>query len=242
MTHPFDDPRDIAYRPPFDPAAPFPPESEAGHPHLKELLYRQLPGDALVVDVGCGPGPFEYADYPPRFLAFDMFEPSTREGLKPGRDEFRLGRLEKFPLDDGQADAVVLGFILEHVEDPAAFLREADRVLRPGGWCYVAVPNYRSIEDRLFRLATRLFGSKRGPHIQRFTFQNFRALAEGETLLRLRAWHLLPASFLFLYPRRTRWARRPLIALLKALRILGYDPFREGNYQFLFQKTDAATE
>jgi ubiquinone/menaquinone biosynthesis C-methylase UbiE len=37
------------------------------------------------------------------------------------------------PLPDGIAGAAVLGFLLHHPPDPAAFLREVARLLEPGG-------------------------------------------------------------------------------------------------------------
>lgn len=233
---PFDDPQDPAYRPPLDEALPWPPRGRVDHPNLKEHLYTNLREDQVVVDVGCGTGPFEYHHYACRFIAFDMFEPDSREGLREGRDEFRLARLESFPIGDGEVDAVVMGFILEHVKDPLVFLREAERVLKPGGWCYIAVPHHRSLEDRLFRLATRVAGSTRGPHIQRFTLQNLRTLIEDNTALRIQAWHPLRASYLWMNHPRLRGLRRPFIAILKSLRHIGFDGFREANYQLLLRR------
>ncbi|CAN5263617.1 hypothetical protein BH09SUM1_BH09SUM1_15240 [soil metagenome] len=234
--NPFDDPADPAYRPPLDASLPWPPNGVVDHPNLKEQLYANLDGSKVVVDVGCGTGPFEYHKYRPKFIAFDMFEPESREGMKECSDEFRLGRLDAFPLPDSSCDAVVMGFILEHVTSPEIFLREAERVLRPGGWCYVAVPHHRSLEDRLFRLATSIVGSTRGPHIQRFTFENFRALLEANTALQLQAWHDLPASWLWMNHPKLRWARKPWIAVLRAARAVGLDGFREANYQFMIRK------
>jgi 2-polyprenyl-3-methyl-5-hydroxy-6-metoxy-1,4-benzoquinol methylase len=42
-------------------------------------------------------------------------------------------------------DAIVLGHVLEHVEDPTALLRRAHDWLEPGGRVYAAVPNARSV-------------------------------------------------------------------------------------------------
>src|SRR5688572_33434027 len=83
------DPRDPGYRPPLAEGLPFPPAGKIGHPNLKELLYSAMgPGD-LVVDVGCGPGPFEYHRYRAHFIAFDAFDVETREGLEIGRASCR---------------------------------------------------------------------------------------------------------------------------------------------------------
>src|SRR5690606_29626804 len=141
---PIEDPSDLAYRPPLAEDAVFPCEGPVDHPNLKELLYKSLGTDQVVADIGCGPGPFEYEKFPPQFIAFDAFEPATRNGMKP-TDRFVLGRLNEFPLEDESCDAVVMGYILEHVTEPQTFIAEADRVLKPGGYCYIAVPNHKSL-------------------------------------------------------------------------------------------------
>lgn len=198
-------------------------------------MYSKLTAAAVVADIGCGPGPFEYQRYSPRFIAFDAFPVEDTTGLKP-QDEFRLGRLDAFPIANASCDAVVMGFILEHMRDPVPFLRETERVLRPGGWCYIAVPNYRSLEDRLFRMATRVAGSTRGPHVKRFTFGNVVAMVRENTSLELQAWHPLQGSFLWMLHPRLRALRPAWIRLLTTLRCAGIDLLKESNYQFLFRK------
>jgi SAM-dependent methyltransferase len=49
-------------------------------------------------------------------------------------DEFRLIPASgRWPLEDASADLAVSDFVLEHVDDAAAFVGELTRVLRPGG-------------------------------------------------------------------------------------------------------------
>jgi SAM-dependent methyltransferase len=47
--------------------------------------------------------------------------------------EFRVGDAEELPFDDVTFDAVVMNFGLMHLGRPGRALREAERVLRPGG-------------------------------------------------------------------------------------------------------------
>ena len=233
--NPIDDPKDPAYRPPLTKEHVFPVYGAVNHPNLKEAIYQSLNSNQVVVDVGCGPGPFEYHKYQPRFIAFDAFEPESSEGMKPV-DEFICSRLEHFPLNDESCDVVIMGYILEHVPQPDVFIAEAERVLKTGGWCYIAIPNHRSLEDRLFRLATKVAGSTRGPHIQRFTFENFKHLVEKSSTLKLTTWHLLSGSFLWMnHPKLTKF-RPATICVLKALQKARIDLLKNSNLQLVFQK------
>jgi SAM-dependent methyltransferase len=101
-----------------------------------------LAGDAkVVVDVGCGRG--SIADDPDGRVFADLRGPG-REVIgidldpvgaeNPLLDEFRLiDSSGAWPLDDGTVDLAVSDFVLEHVDDPSAFVAELARVMRPGG-------------------------------------------------------------------------------------------------------------
>jgi ArsR family transcriptional regulator len=52
--------------------------------------------------------------------------------------DVRRGELEALPIADGELDAATLILVLHHLPDPSAALREAARVLKPGGRLLVA--------------------------------------------------------------------------------------------------------
>jgi SAM-dependent methyltransferase len=45
-------------------------------------------------------------------------------------------------------DVIVMGFVLEHVDNPQQILRQFRQYLEPSGRCYVAVPNAESLHRR----------------------------------------------------------------------------------------------
>lgn len=94
---------------------------------LAELVSSAgLPSGATVVDLGCADAPYR-----------DLFAPSVRHvGVDlPGNPvaDVHLAADGTVPMADGCADLVLSTQVLEHVEDPAGYLAECRRLLRPGG-------------------------------------------------------------------------------------------------------------
>lgn len=116
---------------------------------LREELFgrashlQALPGllDAqwTVGDLGCGTGQSASALAPfvGRVIAVDRSGDMLQAARRRLRDcpnvEVRRGELESLPIGDAELDAATLLLVLHHLPGPGEALREAARVLKPGG-------------------------------------------------------------------------------------------------------------
>jgi ArsR family transcriptional regulator len=102
-------------------------------------LAALLDPSAVVGDLGCGSGQTSAALAPfvARVVAIDessaMLAAARERVGHHANVELRNGSLEALPIDDGALDIAMLSLVLHFVVDPAAVIREAARVLRPGG-------------------------------------------------------------------------------------------------------------
>jgi SAM-dependent methyltransferase len=102
-------------------------------------VTRHFAPDARVLDVGCGTG--WLAEHFPNWTGIDGSPDAVERGRAKGRD-VRLGDVDRsLPFPDEQFDGVVLKDLLEHVADPVAVVREARRVLVPGGTVFASSPD-----------------------------------------------------------------------------------------------------
>jgi 2-polyprenyl-3-methyl-5-hydroxy-6-metoxy-1,4-benzoquinol methylase len=106
-----------------------------------------------ILDVGCSTGAFLFhlqAQSPGCYEAtgIDVSGPALDHAESQGVRVLRSSFLET---DFGPTpfDAVTFWAVAEHLMDPARFLRRAMELLRPGGRCFVLVPNFRSLAVRL---------------------------------------------------------------------------------------------
>jgi SAM-dependent methyltransferase len=104
-----------------------------------EALLALLPSEWTVADLGCGTGALaeELAGRVRKVIAVDqsaeMLRAARRRLARRRTVEIHEARLEALPLADASCDAAIAVLVLSYLREPAAALREAARVLRPGG-------------------------------------------------------------------------------------------------------------
>lgn len=74
-------------------------------------------------------------------IGVDIAEEAVAHAKKRYGHDYRQGDVTALPLDDASRDVVVSFETIEHVEDPAAAIKEFKRVLRPGGVLVISTPN-----------------------------------------------------------------------------------------------------
>ena len=150
-------------RPPQIPVSYSLPKTNA---KVLALLEPHLSSAAVVLDIGAGEG----------YLAQRVHAVITERGLGARLeacdlfpDNFHVPDVRCRPIDldgglplpDASVDLAYSVEVLEHLEDQFGFLREVQRVLRPGGRFVVTTPNVLSLTSRLRTLLVgfpELFG------------------------------------------------------------------------------------
>jgi ArsR family transcriptional regulator len=107
---------------------------------LAEALLRLMP-PMTIADLGAGDGSFALllSQRAARVIAVDssarMLEFGRDQAVRNGIDnvEFRLGDMEEPPIDDAAVDLVFFSQSLHHALHPERSVKQAARILRPGG-------------------------------------------------------------------------------------------------------------
>ncbi|MCB1167282.1 MAG: ArsR family transcriptional regulator [Leptospiraceae bacterium] len=113
--------------------------------YRNEIIEMIPEGPLTVVDLGCGTGELAVGMTAPgrRIILVDQSQAmldQARKNLSGQEDstEFRLGSMEHLPLANQEADVAVLSMVLHHVPEPMVALKEAARILKPGGTLILA--------------------------------------------------------------------------------------------------------
>ena len=107
---------------------------------LAEALLKLLP-PLVIADLGAGEGTFSQllAQRAQRVIAVDNSEKMVEFGADLARKhgvknlEYRAGDLEALPVEDGSVDVAFFSQSLHHAQHPQRAVKEAWRILKPGG-------------------------------------------------------------------------------------------------------------
>ena len=137
-------------------------EARGKHPRFSGMLGEYLDAMAIaptatVLDIGCGTGLAARAiarrpgftgvitgvDLSP-YLVAAATRLAAEEGIAE-RLEFRAGDVHRLDFADERFDALVAHTLLSHVADPMSVLKEAARVVKPGGTIGIFDGDYASL-------------------------------------------------------------------------------------------------
>jgi SAM-dependent methyltransferase len=106
--------------------------------HMQRIAETELPtrDDLVFIDFGCGDMPYRpiFEPYVGRYCGADLPENT--------RAQYHVGADNRIDLPDCYADVLLSNQVLEHVEDPVAYLRESYRVLKTDGILILSTHGY----------------------------------------------------------------------------------------------------
>lgn len=156
-------------------------------------LFRTHCPRGSVLDVGCSSGAFLHQlkkrhpdDY--QMWGTDISNAPLNHASKMGvpiiKDDFLTHSFEQ------SFDAVTFWAVMEHLFEPQLFLKKAKSILKPGGLCFILVPNMKS-------LAIKLIGSKYryifAEHLNYFTPETLRKFVGEEfNIVDIKSTHFNP--------------------------------------------------
>ncbi|MCA1726301.1 MAG: class I SAM-dependent methyltransferase [Actinobacteria bacterium] len=138
--------------------------------------------DARALDVGGGMGEFAEVLRSKGYTTdlADLSASNVENARERGFGAMRVDLNEGLPgIEDATYDVVAMLEVIEHVVNSETLLREAARVVRPGGEIVLSTPNVAFLGDRLHVAAGRPPIAE-GYHYRFFTIVTMRALFAAE--------------------------------------------------------------
>ncbi|MCC6908008.1 MAG: methyltransferase domain-containing protein [Phycisphaerales bacterium] len=151
--------------------------------HLVKIICSLTP-TGPAVDLGCGDGLYahllakqgvEVIGLDPEASAIDQAHQATAAQTYPGaRPRFERISAGPLPLADAAAQTLFMLDVIEHLPNPTAVLREAARIIKPGGHLIVSTPAWQ-------------FGGCSDPtyHVTEYTMAELERQIEAVTVMRI---------------------------------------------------------
>jgi SAM-dependent methyltransferase len=122
---------------------------------LRATFARRVAPPARVLEAGCGPAHFTLALHALGYdaVGLDWGEDTVRRVRERYPElDLHVGDVRHSPFPDGSFDAVYSPGVCEHFEEgPEEVLRDAWRVLRPGGFAFISTPMLNRLRQRRWR-------------------------------------------------------------------------------------------
>lgn len=125
-----------------------------------------------VVDIGCGRGHLLRAMQSAGCECHGIERNDFPSNEQANGIHLYNANVEDIGFESDHFDLAVLWHVLEHLPQPLATIREAHRILRPGGVLAVAVPNFDALQALLF--GSRWFHLDLPRHVHHFKMQTLR--------------------------------------------------------------------
>ena len=142
-------------------------------------MFAKLFGPGRVLDIGCGAGDWIGPPMTPYGIELSRAlwaEADARMRAAGGYCLHGAGAERIRDFDDNFFDGVLMNSYLEHEVALGDILRETQRVLKPGGKAFVRVPNYGSLNRRVF--GAKWCGFRWPDHVNYFTYPALRRIAD----------------------------------------------------------------
>lgn len=150
---------------------------------FKAVSLRFSIKNVKLLEIGCGKGFFLSAA---KVVGFNAF------GIEPSRRSYKFAKslhgenvkntfLENYFNENSVKYDIIYAFhVLEHVEDPHQFLYMISQMLEPNGYLCISVPNYNSLQFKLFK--DRWYHLDVPRHLNHFTHQSLSTILNRSNL------------------------------------------------------------
>jgi 2-polyprenyl-3-methyl-5-hydroxy-6-metoxy-1,4-benzoquinol methylase len=141
-------------------------------------LVKKYNNSTSLLDVGCGEGFFLFNASKAGYITkgVELSQEAAAYAMREFGLDVEAKPFEQLRFPENYFDVVTMWQVLEHLPHPLTVLKEANRILKPGGLLAVSTPDIEGIPARL--LGKRWWNIRK-IHINQFTTKTLKAILEN---------------------------------------------------------------